>query len=356
MESTWIKIISNKANPLYWPILLVLAIISWFYHIVLLLQNIFRTKPVRTKAAVISVGNLTVGGTGKTPVTIFLADYYLGKGKKVGVVSSGYGRKNKGEICETGREISHKDISETGDELMEMAERLPEVYFSVSKSKTDAALQLEKKYQPDVIIVDDGFQHRKLFRSLDILLIDACNDLRSESVFPLGRLRENLSAGERADMILLTKANFIKNKTDFPKWLKSRFPDKPVADLFFINESLISGNNDIPLNSISAKNCYFFAGVGNFNGLYNFLKQTLPNLTNWRQFSDHCRYNKTDIDNIKNDLEKYRPEFIITTYKDYTKLRNFDFGQQIYYLKLKLQLEGEIKAIFDKLDSITENL
>ncbi len=355
MESIWIKIISNKTNPLYWPTLPVLAIISWFYRIALLLQNIFRTKPVRTKAAVISVGNLTIGGTGKTPVTIFLADYYLGKGKKVGVVSSGYGRKNKDEICGTGWEISQKDISEIGDELMEMAERLPEIYFSVSKSKTDAAVQLEKKYQPEVIIVDDGFQHRKLFRSLDILLIDACNDLRSESVFPLGRLRENLSAGERADLILLTKVNFIESQNDFPKWLKSRFPDKPAADLLFINDILVSENDEIPLNSISNKSSYLFAGVGNFNGLRKYVRQSFPNLAGWRQFSDHCRYDQTDIDNIRNDLEKFRSEFIITTYKDYTKLRDFDFGHQIYYLKLKLQLEGETKAVFEKLDSIIEN-
>lgn len=356
METFWIKIIDNKVNPLFWPALIILMVVSWLYRIGLVLNETFRAKPIRTKAAVVSVGNLTVGGTGKTPVTIFLAIYYLGKGEKVGVVSSGYGRQIKTDICGTGSDISRKNIAETGDELMEMAESLPEVYFSVSKSKTEAAMILEKKYHADIIIVDDGFQHRKLFRSLDILLIDANLDLRDESVFPLGRLRENLSAGERADLIFLTKANFKKNNNDFPKWLKNKFPDKLTANLFFINNSLASGKNETELNSISAQSCYFFAGVGNFDGLCKYLRQNLPNLTGWRPFPDHCRYNQADIDKIKNDLEKYQPEFIITTYKDYTKLRDFDFGQQLYYLKLRLQMEDETNTVFEKLDDITGNL
>lgn len=356
MEKLWIKIISNKTNLLYWPALLILMIISLFYRIGLLLNNLFRTAPIHTKAVVISVGNLTVGGTGKTPVTIFLADYYFGKGKKVGIVSSGYGRQRMSDICDLGSNIAIMSIAETGDELMEMAERLPEIYFSVSKSKTEAALLLDKKYQVDIIIVDDGFQHRKLFRSLDILLIDAGLDLRVESLFPLGRLRENLNAGDRADLIFITKANFLTSDNDFPKWLKNRFPKKPVADLFFINDSLVSGESELQLASIADKSCYFFAGVGNFDSLCNYIKQSLPNLTGWRPFSDHCRYNQADLDKIKNDLEKYQPEFILTTYKDYTKLKNFDFGQKLYYLKLRLQWEGEKETVFDKLDHITGNL
>ncbi len=304
----------------------------------------------------LSVGNLTVGGTGKTPVTIFLADYYVGKGKKVGIVPSGYGRLVKTNICATGSEISQKDITETGDELMEMAESLPKVYFSVAKSKTSAAELLEKKYQVDIIIVDDGFQHRKLYRSLDILLIDAGLDLRKESIFPLGRLRENISAANRADMIFLTKANFIKSGNDFSKWLRRQFPNKPIADIHFINNSLVYGKDEIELNSISSQSCYLFAGIGNFDGLRNHIKQILPNLKGWRQFSDHCRYNQSDIDQIKNDLEKYQPEYIITTYKDYTKLKSYDFGQQIYYLKLRLKLVQETKTVFDKLDHIAENI
>ena len=133
MERLWIKIINNKANPLFWPALLILMIISWLYQIGLFFTNSFRSKTVRTKASVVSVGNLTVGGTGKTPVTIFLAEYYLGQGKKVGIVSSGYGRQIKTNICGTGLDISQKDIAETGDELMEMAVRLPDAYFSVAK-------------------------------------------------------------------------------------------------------------------------------------------------------------------------------------------------------------------------------
>ncbi|MCP4704629.1 MAG: tetraacyldisaccharide 4'-kinase, partial [candidate division Zixibacteria bacterium] len=324
MEAIWENIISNKANPLYWPAVMILMVVSILYQLGLLLRKTFRSKPIKTKATVISVGNLTVGGTGKTPVAIFLANYYLGKGKTVGIVSSGYGRQIKTNICDTGQEISQFNLKETGDELMEMAENLPNVYFSVAKSKTDAALRLEKKYQVDIIIIDDGFQHQKLYRSLNILLIDANYDLRNESIFPLGRLRENLSAGNRADLILLTKANYTKNNNNFCQWLKNRYSDKPMAKLFFINNILVSNQNEISLDSISTRSCYLFAGIGNFHGLQNYIKQNLTNLIGWRQFSDQCQYNQAEIDKIKNDLEKYQPEFIITTYKDYVKLKDFN--------------------------------
>ncbi len=356
MESFWINIVSNKANPLYWPALLILMIVSCFYRMGSLLNNSFRGKPIKTKATVLSIGNLTVGGTGKTPVTIYLANYYIGKGKKVGIVSSGYGRQTKSDICNIGSNISKMSVAETGDELMEMAESLPKVCFSVSKSKTKATLHLEEKYQLDIIIVDDGFQHRKLFRSLDILLIDAGFDLRKESIFPLGRLRENISAANRADMIFLTKANFNKSSNDFIEWLRRQFPNKPIADIHFINNSLVSKKDEIELKSISSQSCYLVAGIGNFYGLRNYIKEILPNLKSWRQFSDHCRYADSDIDKIKNDLEKHQPEYIITTYKDYTKLKSYDFGQQIYYLKLKLQFEDKTNAVFKKLDHVTENI
>ncbi|MCP4704792.1 MAG: tetraacyldisaccharide 4'-kinase, partial [candidate division Zixibacteria bacterium] len=319
-----------------------------------LLRKTFRSKPIKTKATVISVGNLTVGGTGKTPVAIYLANHYLDKGKTVGIVSSGYGRQIKTNICEMGQEISQFNIKETGDELMEMAENLPNVYFSVAESKTDAALRLESMYHVDIIIIDDGFQHQKLYRSLNILLIDANHDLRNESIFPLGRLRENLSAGIRADLILLTKANYTENSNDFAQYLRNRFSDRPMAKLFFINDILVSNQNEISLDSISTQSCYLFAGIGNFNGFKKYIRQNLTNLTGWRQFADHCQYNQAETDKIKNDLEKYQPEFIITTYKDYVKLKDFNFEKPVYYLKLKLQLEENAKAVFEKLNQITE--
>ena len=106
MDKLWQNVIDNKGNPIYWPILLILAIISMFYRLGLLISRFSISNPTCTKAAVISVGNLTVGGTGKTPVTIFLARYFIDSGKKVGIVCSGYGRKNKVNIAGSGTEIS----------------------------------------------------------------------------------------------------------------------------------------------------------------------------------------------------------------------------------------------------------
>ncbi len=287
MEKIWQTVIDNKKNSIHWPLLVALALVSWIYGIGLWLKNCFQSDVVLIKTPVISVGNITVGGTGKTPVTIFIADYFISRNGRVGIVSSGYGRKRRADIIGSGREISEKDISETGDELMEMAECLPEAMFCAANSKTDAALLLEKRYSPDIIILDDGFQHRKLSRGLDILLFDAGVDLRNESLFPLGRLRERLSAVRRANLFVLTKANYAGSSPDYREWLRKEHTDKPFVSINFINDSIVSKNNRLPVENISGKRCYFFAGIGNNAALRNQADKFSFSIVGYRYFPDH---------------------------------------------------------------------
>lgn len=354
MDKLWQKIIDHKTKPIYWPVVLLLAIISIFYRFGLFLNSLFNSDPINTKTPLLSIGNLTVGGTGKTPVTIFVARYFVDSGKKVGIVCSGYGRRNKINIAGTGSEITNRTIADTGDELMEMALAVPEAYYSVAKSKTEATLLLEKNYEPDLIILDDGFQHRKLGRRIDILLLDAGMDLRNESIFPLGRLRERFSAAKRADLILLTKYNFAGRSNDFCNLIQNEFKNKPIYKLNFLNDLIASEGEEQPIISLTDRKCYFFAGIGNYTSLLNHLNNSLQNIVHHRQFPDHCLYGETELDFIKNDLEKYQPEYIITTYKDYTKLRTFDFGLPLYYLKLKLRVENNEMGFYEIINSKIE--
>ena len=355
MERIWQKIISSKENPISWPILLILAIISLFYRGGQWLADFINSKRVNLDTPVISIGNLTVGGTGKTPVTILIARHSVEKGKKVGIVCSGYGRKGRNDLSGLGQHIASMPIDDTGDELMEMAESLPEVFFSIASSKTEAAKIIERQYRPDIIIIDDGFQHRRLSRQLDILLIDAGHDLRKDALFPLGRLREGLSSIGRADLIILTKANYPIDSDDFIRWLQVDFPGKEIIEMEFNNESVISGHNEISIDSFIDKPGYFFAGIGRFDNLRNHLMNILPKLSGDRRFPDHCRYAPADLKAIKNDLEKFNPKYIITTYKDYTKVRNFDFGLPLYYLKPTLRIRGKDDIFYRKVESVLKS-
>jgi len=353
MRKIWLEIITNKTNPLYWPGLFFLLLISIIYRIALWSNDLFSKDKIIIKAPVISVGNLTVGGSGKTPVTIELARYFISKNRKVGIVASGYGRKNNNaDIFAVGREIVNNTIDDVGDEVMIMAEKLPEAYFAIGRSKSDAALAMDKKQNFDVIIIDDGYQHRRLHRNINLLIIDAGIDLRREALFPLGRRREPLRAMKRADGIILTKTNMLAENQNFRDWIHVKFKSKFIAEVEFINKYVLFKDTYISIDDIADKKVYFFAGVGSFNMLLNHLKKQFADLSGFRQFPDHCRYDHTEIIKIKKDIDRFQPDCIITTQKDFVKIENVDFGRKIYSLDLKLRFKLGEKFLLDKLWAI----
>jgi tetraacyldisaccharide 4'-kinase len=353
MQAAWQKIITNKSNPLYWPMLLVLWIIAILFRIALGINNLYSTKAIKLKTPVISVGNLTVGGSGKTPMTIKLAQYLLSKNKKVGIVASGYGRKNKCNIILSGGDLSQVSTSDTGDEIKMMAEKLPDVYFAIYSTKSEAAVRLQDKFRPDIIIIDDGFQHRKLFRDVNLLLIDAGLDLRKEALFPLGRRREPLGAIRRAGAVIITKANMFPIDDDYRNWISAEFRSKPMAEVEFLNESLVCDNEHRGMGSTS-ENIYFFAAIGSFDILLTHLRQQIPNIIGSRQFPDHCRYESRYVTQIKNDIDRLKPDYIITTQKDFVKIKNIDFGLKVFTLDLELRFKSGEKPLLDMIDRLVE--
>jgi tetraacyldisaccharide 4'-kinase len=349
MEKIWQTIISNRKNPIYWPILLCLAGLSLCYRLGLSLRGYFTGSVVRVSPPVISVGNITVGGTGKTPFVIMLAQYLLSSGKKVGIVVSGYKRKSSADIIGPGKELAGMPTEEIGDELLLMAESLPEAIFTVTDKKNRAAINLEQKYSPEIILIDDGFQHQKLHRDLDIVLIEAGFDPAGEHLFPFGRLREPAKSLNRADIVILTKCNYIS-----PQEASNRLTnitDKNIFETNFINKNIISKTETIPVSEIKAKSVYFFAGVGRFDSLLKHSAGQISNLVASREFPDHCAYGKYSILKIRNDIGRYNPDFIITTYKDYVKLRAFDFGRPIYYLDLSIEFKNGQREFFGTIDN-----
>ncbi|UCD16468.1 MAG: tetraacyldisaccharide 4'-kinase, partial [Candidatus Zixiibacteriota bacterium] len=260
MEKLWLKIIENKANPVNWPLRALLWLASLCYRAGLLLRVVFVHSTVRPRAPTVSIGNLTVGGAGKTPVTIELARRLLASGRKVGIVSSGYGRTGRKAIVGIGKELQKYTVEEIGDEVMMMAECLPDAYFALESSKSKAARKLDVK-NPDVILVDDGYQHRRLHRDCNILLIDARLDLRRECLFPLGKLREPLSASGRADAIILTKTNLPGNNPGFVRYVRQHHGNRVVAEAEFSNGAIVAADTRINWKDIGDSGVYLFAGI-----------------------------------------------------------------------------------------------
>lgn len=353
MQNLWLKIVTHKHNPLCWPVLFVLWVVSLCYRVILYINNIVLSEKIKLEIPVILVGNLTVGGSGKTPVTVELAGYFLSKNKKVGIVASGYGRKNKCNLLMSGAELSQVSIKSTGDEIKLMAGKLPDAYFAVYSTKSDATYQLQKKYKPDVVIVDDGYQHRKLFRDINLLLIDATFDLRKEGLFPFGRRREPLNAIIRSDAVLITKVNMFSIDPEFRRWLSTQSGSKPISEVEFLNDSIICGEEHRKIENLTDK-IYFFAAIGNFETLLHYLKKQIPSIIGYRRFPDHCRYDRQQVAQIKNDIDRLKPDYIITTEKDFVKIKNIDFGLKVFRLDLRLHFKSGEKELFEMLDKIVE--
>jgi tetraacyldisaccharide 4'-kinase len=354
MEKIWLKIIDSRSNPLYWPLLFLLWVISQFYRAGLFISNLVTRVKIRTTAPLVSIGNLTVGGSGKTPLVMEIARYMLGKKLKVAVVSSGYGRSNTADIDFIAGQINGIQIGvdDVGDEVKMMAESLPGVIFGISRIKAAAAGRIDRNYNPDIIIVDDAFQHRKLYRDLNLLVIDSSFDTKRERLFPFGRLREPLGAIKRANTLIITKANWGSAVEILASFLKQHFNKESILKVYYLNDEIISLDKRLSIENIQDCRIYFFAGIGNFGAMGTHIKKIFPNLAGLRSFPDHCRYTHSDIKRIKGDVEKYQVEYLLTTLKDFVKVRNFDFGVPIYYLGLQLDFGLEGDKLFSKLDGL----
>ncbi|MDQ7838414.1 MAG: tetraacyldisaccharide 4'-kinase [Thermodesulfobacteriota bacterium] len=216
--------------------------------------GLFKTRSLPCR--VISIGNLTLGGTGKTPLTIWLARYLKDKGQKVAIVSRGYKAKNKGSVsivADGQRTLLGPD--EAGDEPFMMASSLPGVPLLIGKKRFPVGMRAIEDFSPDVVLFDDGYQHLGLARDLNLLLLRTVKPFGNGRVFPAGTLREPLSALKRADAFILTYAEEDSGSVmeEQRLFLQKRFPDKPVfvsyckpISFYLLNETHIS-HGDTPV-------------------------------------------------------------------------------------------------------------
>ncbi len=318
------------------------------------LRRAWRQPRVRIDRPVISVGNLAMGGSGKTPLVEFIARHLQTEGFRVGIVSSGWGRTNREMVIASGRDIVRRSASEVGDEVILLAEQLPMAQFAVAPVKAEAAQLLADKGDVDVVLVDDGFQHFRLHRDLDIATFDAALPARQQHLFPYGIFREPVMTLQHADIVILTRANMAKDIGRLERRLR-RYVRRgtPIYKAHFLIDTFVTPDGERPVKYLEDKSALLFAGIGSFRALRKQVKKQVGTLVAYHEFPDHVIYTDQRLSTLRDHAADLGVEVIVTTGKDWTKVHHFDFGREIGYLDLTIDLDpGEEKLIDSLLDKL----
>ena len=309
-------------------------------------------KTYRPNTPVISVGNLTVGGTGKTPVVDLLTRELQSRKIKPAILSRGYGRKNTDtqkrlRFCEK----KYADPDLFGDEPFMLAMRNPEVPVYVDSSRIAAADTAEKQDNPDVLVLDDAYQHLAIHRDLNLLLIDAEHGLENRNLIPYGNLREPASQWIRADAIIVTKAN-ISSADAVSEILKKELKVTcPVFNFNFEAQGLyrLDGEDRQLIQHLAGKNLVTVSGIAQPDGFRKMLENLEGTLIGNLEFADHHDYSINDVHKILKKQDELKPDYIVTTEKDAVKLRQFsELSNSIWILEIEVRPEESWNAFFDK--------
>lgn len=301
---------------------------------------------------VIAVGNLSVGGTGKTPQIEYLIRLLSGN-YELATLSRGYKRKSKGFVLAD----DNSDASILGDEPYQFYQKFPEIQVAVDANRVNGITQLlSQNNKPEIILLDDAFQHRKVKAGFYILLT-AYDDLYCDDlILPAGNLRESRAGAERANVIIVTKCP--SNMTLIQQnEIKNRLKIKVFQQLFFTfiayDECVYSEEKSLPVQEIANVDKLLLAGIAKPESFFAYL-QAVQNTT--MIFPDHHDFTQQDIEKIK---EKAKNKIIVTTEKDYVRLKGKLPKEQLYYLPIKTSFlnnqEDFDKTILDYVGTSTGN-
>lgn len=339
----WRKLANgNRENPLDGLLLSILIPLSLPYAFIQRMRDrLYRSGILKSRTLprpVISVGNLTVGGTGKTPVTAYIARLLLEQGIKVAVLSRGYGGTLEGTtaVVSDGTRIL-LTAEECGDEPYLLASTVPGLIVVIGSKRHSAGLLAMEKAAPDIFLLDDGFQHQQLQRDLNILLVDARHPFGNGWCLPAGLLREPLSGVERADLVIRTRCS-----DGYP-------PDAPIPGIPFCNARHdlgdavpLTGGEPLQLADLHDKRIFAFAGIAEPHAFFRELEAQGLNLVSTRCLSDHVSYDSSLLGEIAETMDASEADYTLTTEKDGVKLRHIpaEHAKKILLARLDLSIDN----------------
>ncbi|MDP8260962.1 MAG: tetraacyldisaccharide 4'-kinase [Candidatus Kappaea frigidicola] len=333
--------INGKRGPFAFLVRLFLLLLSCIYFVLVkalvFIYTSGLTSRVTCKKKIISIGNITAGGTGKTPFEMFLVNNFLAQ-KKVVIISRGY----------------------NNDELDLLQYNLPKVKILSGRNRIQLIEKAQKIFDPDIIILDDGFQQWRIKKDIEIVLIDSSNPFSNNKLLPAGLLREPLSSLSRADIFVLTKADECpEGLTSIRKLIQNINHEALVLECNHKASEIYEpiSKNNLNIELLKNKKVFTFCAIGSAESFRRTLKNLEVNIVGYKDYLDHHQYTNNDIDIIIRAAAASKTEVIITTEKDWMRLDanmiwQLSNGHKFYLLKIDIELIGKKEILNEKLSQL----
>ncbi len=341
---------------------LVLLPLSWIYGLAVAVRNkcydwmVFPSHSLGRPT--ISVGNLSVGGTGKTPLVGYIAQYLQERHKRVAILSRGYKRESSGFVLVADGQKVLVNSKQSGDECQELAQRLPGAIIAVDEKRVRAAREVLKRFPVDVFLLDDGFQHRSARRELDLVTIPVKQSKESSSVgvprdflLPAGTRREPLTSLQRADHVVLTRAEGLDSAEGvlhrYQEWCR-RYTLAELSAVRTRASSLLRvwDGQELTAAEVREKKLYLFCGIGRPSSFFDLVAALGAEIVGREAFPDHHWYTRVDLVHLERLSKQKRCDYLVTTMKDAARLTGIAEAKEFLMNSPVLGLKTELEFIY----------
>ena len=344
--------IHHGESPGFWsPLLAVFSILYgaavWFR------MSTYKRRCYKKKSLpgfVVSIGNLTAGGTGKTPAVVMLAQWAVKQGYRVAVLTRGYGRRSKTKVLEVSDgEVIKADCRESGDEPYLLARKLTGVPVIISSKRFTAGTFAHRKFGANFFILDDGFQHLGLKRDLDLVLIDAIRPFGNGHLLPWGPLREPIDQLTRAGAFILTRFSNKNSAQRTIYLLNEEFPEIPIFCADHKPEKVVFPQLNVSHRPdfLKGKRVLAFAGIARPEVFRETITQLGANLVYFKCFKDHYRFKPKEIQSLIKMREGLGAQYLLTSEKDWVRMTTFTpMCPEMAYLSIEFKLVSDQDGFF----------
>jgi len=324
-----------------------LSLLGWIYGKVADIRNRLYERGIfeihDLGARTISIGNITAGGTGKTPLVAYVAALLAERGETVCILTRGYGRANPAKriLVSDGQRVVASP-HDSGDEPFELAQKLlGKAIVVADRDRVAAAEWAKREFGVTAFVLDDGFQHRKAKRDVDIVCIDATDPFGDGKMLPAGRLREPLLNLKRADAFVITRTDLVADISDLKFEISNLSPNAGLFTALNKVERIVALNDTfakITSEILENRNAFAFCGIGNPESFFEQLRRQGIALTGTHAFRDHHKFDQQDIAAIEGLARQSGADALLTTAKDAVKLSNLKFKIACYVVAIDLEI------------------